>query len=168
MRLKFLYNDLVLFYKIANQLVPIDFPDSITLVNVEGTRLTRRNAAVLDRTDVTRYSCSVSPNTDVLRNSFFHRSVKNWNSLPVNVRQSISTTLFKSSLMKYMWSPDVVWPDWAKCWLVCGILPWLRSVRHGVHLGCPIQDSSMNPRMLDCREGWSCRPTFHFRTLCRC
>ena len=111
MRLKFLYNDLVLFYKIVNRLIPIDFPDSITLVNVEGTRLTRRNAAVLDLTDVTRYSCSVSPNTDVLRNSFFHRTVKNWNSLPVNVRQSISTTLFKSSLMKYMWSPDIVWPD---------------------------------------------------------
>ena len=111
MRLKFLYNDLVLFYKIVNRLVPIDFPDSITLVNVEGTRLTRRNAAVLDLTDVTRYSCSISPNTDVLRNSFFLRTVRNWNSLPVNVRQSISITLFKSSLMKYMWSPDVVWPD---------------------------------------------------------
>ena len=111
MRLKFLYNDLVLFYKIVNRLVPIDFPDSITLVNVEDTRLTRRNAAVLDLTDVTRYRCSVSPNTDVLKNSYFLRTVRNWNSLPVNVRQSISITLFKSSLMKYMWSPDVVWPD---------------------------------------------------------
>ena len=111
MKLKFLYNDLVLFYKIVNRLVPIDLPDSITVVNAEGTRLTRQNAAVLNLTDVTRYTCCITPTTDALKNSFFYRTVQNWNSLPVGVRQSNSTNLFKSSAMDYLWSSDVVWPD---------------------------------------------------------
>ena len=52
LKLKFLYNDLTLFYKIVNQLVPINLPDNVTRFDAEGSRLTRQNAAVHDRTDV--------------------------------------------------------------------------------------------------------------------
>ena len=111
LKLKFLYNDLTLFYKIVNQLVPINLPDNVTRFDAEGSRLTRQNAAVHDRTDVTRYSCCIVPTIDALKNSFFFRTVRNWNCLPVGVRQSNSLTMFKSTLMDFLWSPDTDWPD---------------------------------------------------------
>ena len=111
LKLKFIQNDLVLFYKIVNQMVPIEFPDHISVCTVEDTRLTRQNAAVHDLTDVSTYRCDIVPSTDALKNSFFLRTMLNWNRLPVDVRQSGGLTLFKSSLTSYLWSPDVDWPD---------------------------------------------------------
>ena len=112
MKLKFLSNDLILFYKIVNQMVPIELPSCIVIMRpTEGSRLTRQSAAVLDETDVTRYSFLTVPTTDTLNKSFFFRTVRNWNSIPVSVRQINSFSLFKSALMNYLWSPDTVWPD---------------------------------------------------------
>ncbi|KAL5270218.1 hypothetical protein ACHWQZ_G001079 [Mnemiopsis leidyi] len=112
MKLKFLSNDLILFYKIVNQMVPIKLPSCIVIMRpTEGSRLTRQSAAVLDETDVTRYSFLTVPTTDTLNKSFFFRTVRNWNSIPVSVRQINSFSLFKSALMNYLWSPDTVWPD---------------------------------------------------------
>ncbi|MCP4460829.1 MAG: hypothetical protein GY816_22820, partial [Cytophagales bacterium] len=67
MKLKFMYNDLVLFYKIVNKLVPVELPDHIRICNAEGTRLTRRTADIHDLTDISTYQCSISPSTDALR-----------------------------------------------------------------------------------------------------
>ncbi len=111
MKLKFIYNDLVLFYKIVNELVPIEFPDHISVCTAEGSRLTRQNAAVHNLNDVSTYCCSITPSTDALKNSFFFRTMLNWNRLPVDIRQSDCLTLFKSALTGYLWSPDVDWPD---------------------------------------------------------
>ena len=33
--MKFIYNDLVLFYKIVNQLIPVELPDYITVYEPE-------------------------------------------------------------------------------------------------------------------------------------
>ena len=33
--MKFIYNDLVMFYKIANQLIPVELPDYIPVVNLK-------------------------------------------------------------------------------------------------------------------------------------
>ena len=111
MKLKFMYNDLVLFYKIVNKLVPVELPDHIRICNAEGTRLTRRTADIHDLTDISTYQCNISPSTDALRNSFFFRTMLNWNSLPMSIRQREGLTLFKSSLTSHLWSPDVEWPD---------------------------------------------------------
>ncbi len=111
MKFKFIYNDLVLFYKIVNELVPIEFPEHISVCNSEGTRLTRQSAAIHDSSDVTTYRCSITPSSDALKNSFFFRTVLRWNSIPVSIRQSGSLSLFKSALTNYLWSPDVDWPD---------------------------------------------------------
>ncbi len=111
LKLKFIHNDLVLFYKIVNQLVPIEFPDHISVVTAEGTRLTRQNAAVHDQIDFSTYHSDIAPSTDALKHSFFFRTMLNWNRVPVNIRQSDRLTLFKSSLTDYLWSPDVDWPD---------------------------------------------------------
>jgi hypothetical protein len=111
MKFKFIHNDLVLFYKIVNKLVPIEFPDHISVCNAEGTRLTRRNADIHESNDVSTYQCSISPSTDALKHSFFYRTMLNWNRLPFGIRQSNGLSLFKSSLTSHLWSPDVDWPD---------------------------------------------------------
>ena len=43
-KLKFMYNDLLLFYKIVNNLIPISLPDYISVSEPEQTKYTRRNA----------------------------------------------------------------------------------------------------------------------------
>ncbi|MCP4459602.1 MAG: reverse transcriptase family protein, partial [Cytophagales bacterium] len=44
--LKFIYNDLIFFYKIVNSIVPVNLPDYITVFEPEGTQYTRRNAQI--------------------------------------------------------------------------------------------------------------------------
>ena len=111
MKFKFMYNDLNLFYKIVNKLVPIDFPSYISVVVPEGTRYTRSSAAVHEKTDFTLYSCKMIPSNDAFRHSYFYRTVLNWNKLPIFVRQSEGLTTFKRTLKSFLWSVDSEWPD---------------------------------------------------------
>ena len=110
-RLKFMYNDLFLFYKIVNTLIPVKLPEYITVCQPEGSRYTRRNAQIHDMTDVSTYRCGIVPCTDAFRYSFFYRTMASWNGLPVGVRQSECISKFKSSLVRHLWSADVIWPD---------------------------------------------------------
>ena len=40
-KMKFIYNDLVMFYKIVNQLIPVELPDYITVCETENSRFTK-------------------------------------------------------------------------------------------------------------------------------
>ncbi len=108
---KFIYNDLIMFYKIVNGLVPISLPEYITVTQPEETRYTRSNAPIHNLTDRTRYQCNVPINNDIFRNSYFCRAIRLWNSLPENVRQVERVSVYKSLLLKHMWSTDTSWPD---------------------------------------------------------
>ena len=101
----------MLFYKIVNNLVPISLPDYITVCEPEQTRYTRRNAQIHDQSDTSTFRCSVTPNSDNFKNSFFYRTMSRWNSLPVGVREVQCISAFKSSLVEYLWSSDTHWPD---------------------------------------------------------
>ena len=103
-KLKFIYNDLVLFYKVVNNLIPVKLPDYITVCQPEGLRYTRRNAQIHDMIDVSTYKSGIVPCSNDLRHSFFYRSMIRWNDLPVAVRQSESIYGFKSNLTKHLWT----------------------------------------------------------------
>ncbi len=111
MKLKFIFNDLVMFYKIVNELIPISLPSYINVCRPEDVRYTRRNAAIQDLSDSSTYTSSVNPNCDTFRNSFFYRSLQKWNKLPISIRQASSLSLMKSSLTTFLWSADDDWPD---------------------------------------------------------
>ena len=111
MKLKFIYNDLVLFYKVVNKLVPIEFPSYISVVLPETSRYTRSSAAVHNKTDVSLYSCNILPTSDTFKHSYFYRTVKNWNKLPMSIRQSEVLSKFKGTLKSCLWSSDTEWPD---------------------------------------------------------
>ena len=111
MKLKFIFNDLVMFYKIVNELVPISLPSYITVCVPDDVRYTRRNAAIHNLSDSSTFQCSVTPNCDAFRYSFFYRTVRRWNILPVSIRDSTSLTSMKTSLTTFLWSGDTDWPD---------------------------------------------------------
>ena len=110
-KLKFIYNDLVMFYKIVNGIVPVSLPDYISIIQPEDTRYTRSSALIHNLTDTSSYQCNVPINNDIFKNSFFCSAIRIWNSLPETVRQTERISLYKPMLLRYIWSPDTVWPD---------------------------------------------------------
>ena len=108
---KFIYNDLIMFYKIVNGLVPISLPDYITIIQPEDSRYTRSNASIHNLTDRSSYQCNVPINNDIFKNSYFCRAIRFWNSVPETVRQTERISLYKPMLLRYIWSSDTVWPD---------------------------------------------------------
>lgn len=111
MKLKFIFNDIVMFYKIVNGLVPITLPSCISACTPSDVRYTRRNAAIHELADSSTFQCSVTPNCEQFRHSFFYRTMRKWNSLPIAIRQTMCLSALKVALTKYMWSPDTEWPD---------------------------------------------------------
>ena len=110
-KMKFIYNDLVMFYKIVNHLTPVELPDYITVCEPENTRFTRHTASVHNSGDNSKFSCSVKPNCDAFKQSFFCRSLNRWNNLPLETRQAKNLISFKALLKNLLWSPDTEWPD---------------------------------------------------------
>ena len=110
-RFKFMYNDLTLFYKILNSLLPISLPEYMTVAEADHVRYTRRTAGIVEHTDTSTICCSITPNCDSFRNSYFYRTMGIWNKLPVSIRQSNSILAFKSLLVRFFWSADTSWPD---------------------------------------------------------
>ena len=109
--LKFVFNDLVLFYKIVNGLVPISLPSYITISMPDNVRYTRRNAPIHNLSDSSTYQCSVVPNSNAFSHSYFYRTMLRWNKVPSSVRQSERISAFKIVLNEFLWSSDTDWPD---------------------------------------------------------
>jgi len=110
-RSKFIHNSITLFYKIVNDLVSISLPEYITVVEAGTMRYTRSTASVIEGLDTSTYTCSIVPNCDSFRNSFFYRTMLLWNALPAYVRQTEKISIFKTKLTEFLWSSDVCWPD---------------------------------------------------------
>ena len=104
-------NDLKLFYQILNDQVPISLPPYITYAEASQSRYTRNTAAVIEGSDTTTLISSIVPSCDVFSNSYFYRTMKMWNSLPADVRQTEGISVFKSKLIEYFWTADTSWPD---------------------------------------------------------
>ena len=101
----------MLFFKIVNEMLPISLPEYITVVEADQVRYTRRTAAIVDNSDISTLSCSVVPDCDSFRNSYFYRTMLAWNKLPAGVRQSVCIASFKTDLITFLWTADTDWPD---------------------------------------------------------
>ena len=110
-KLKFIYNDVILFYRIVNGFVSISLPSYISITRPENVRYTRRNAPIQDLSDTSTLQCSVIQNCDAFRHGFFYRTMQRWNSLPVSVRQASTISALRSLLTNFLWSCDTDWPD---------------------------------------------------------
>ena len=81
------YSLIVIHYKIVNSLVPIELPDDFSLIGPKKVRYTRSTQNILSQDDKSTYKCNIRPLIKVYENSYFYRSVKNWNKLPYCIRQ---------------------------------------------------------------------------------
>ena len=91
----FFLNDLLLFYKIIHELVPIRLPDDIIECNPR-TR-SRHNSKYLfqlhERLNTTKRTLS---------NSFFVRTTSEWNRLPLEIRSATELSSFRFKLEEHL------------------------------------------------------------------
>ena len=93
---KFIFNDMTLFYKIVNDMVPISLP---TYVNFRtNTRSSSHGGTLaIDRDSV------LHPIKNVFSHSFFPRCISTWNHLPCDVKNCENLGHFTSGIKSYLW-----------------------------------------------------------------
>ena len=80
-------NDLLFVYKIIHNLVAVDFSEEVQVVNSSHSR--NAQGIVLER-------CRIR--TETFYASYFNRIVHLWNILPLDIRSSVSVSVFKRKL----------------------------------------------------------------------
>ena len=93
-------------------MVAIDLPGYVSKVEPHHvTRVTRSTSAIAEGLDNSSYRCNVTPTVNSFRDSYFYRTVQQWNSLPVELRSLESIEHFKTDLKEHMWLNLGVKPD---------------------------------------------------------
>ena len=102
---RFDYNDLVLFYKIIYDLVPLKLPYYLKFY--EGTsRLRTCHLDTLSLVSSLKPKSNFTSETNknsALYKSFYYRVHLHWNLLPLNIRAIESLSKFKTELLKFLW-----------------------------------------------------------------
>ena len=93
----FLKHDIHLFYKVIHEVIPIKLPEEIVKSRL-CTRSSHNDNLMFNLHE------SIRNIKRTLSNSYFIRSISNWNRLPKVIRESDSFNGFKSELDKYFWS----------------------------------------------------------------
>ena len=96
MKYYFLRNDLLLFFKIIHEIVPIAMPPEITKFNPR----TRSNSNNLYKYQLHE---NVMNTKRFISNSFFVRSMTQWNHLPDDIRVIANFTSFESAVDEHLW-----------------------------------------------------------------
>ena len=96
MKYCFLRNDLLLFFKIIHEIVPIAMPPEITKFNPR----TRSNSNNLYKYQLHE---NVMNTKRFISNSFFVRSMTQWNHLPDTIRVIANFTSFESAVDEHLW-----------------------------------------------------------------
>ena len=93
---KFVLNDMILFYKILNNQVPVSLPSYITVRS--NTRSCRHGSTYgIDMELVSQ------PIKNVFGRSFFPRCISTWNNLSSEIKESENIDIFKQSIKTYLW-----------------------------------------------------------------
>jgi hypothetical protein len=102
---RFDLNDLILFYKIVYELIPLKLPDYLRFFEGQS----RLRSCHLDSLSIVS---SINPRINSLlsvgqnsplNKSFFYRTHFLWNKLPYELRASRAATIFRCNLVKYFW-----------------------------------------------------------------
>ena len=99
---RFIFNDIIRFHKIFNNLMPVQMPDYLGYLSLF-SGITRLRSSHLDRLS---YESSVLPrrnSSNALNRYFFYRTHMYWNSLPLEIRDIRSHEIFKREVKDYLW-----------------------------------------------------------------
>ena len=94
---KFIFNDLVLFYKIINDIVPINLPQYIIFRSNTRSFSSCGNILGLD-SEIVQH-----PIKNVFGRSFFPRCISLWNHLPADIKASETINIFITGVKSYLW-----------------------------------------------------------------
>jgi ribonuclease P/MRP protein subunit RPP40 len=103
---RFDLNDLVLFYRVINELIPLKLPNYLTFFDGQ-SRLRSCHLDSLSLVSSTKprtNSFLTTTQNSSLNKSFFYRTHLLWNKLPYDLRAIDSFSKFKSNLIKFLWS----------------------------------------------------------------
>ena len=93
-------------------MVRIDLPGYVSRVEPHHvTRVTRSTSSIAEGLDYSRYKCNINPTVNSFRDSYFYRTVQQWNSLPVKLRSIENEEQFKTDLKEQLWLNLGVKPD---------------------------------------------------------
>ena len=102
---KFDLNDLVLFHRILYKPSEfLSFPSYLIQNSNATVPNDQRQTRSTSSADRLQFSCTISPRVDAFADSFFHRSHKKWNTLPLDIRDVADPHVFKSNLKAHLWS----------------------------------------------------------------
>ena len=99
LRQRFILNDFLLFHKIINGLVPINLPEYLEWFNGS----TRLRSTHLDHLSLVSTIVPRKNSFKSLEKSFFYRTHSLWNSIPLELREIGSLSLFRSKLESHLW-----------------------------------------------------------------
>ena len=97
LRYKFIYSDLVFFHKIIHNLIPLSLPNEVTNL----IRRTRSSSSIANGLQIHN---NTTINKKVFYNSFYVRTIPNWNRLSNEIRDISNTTNFSKALIDFFWS----------------------------------------------------------------
>ena len=100
---KFDLNDLIIFHRIFYQ--PTSFltlPEYLHQKN-RPDPLTTCYTRSMTVSDNLQFDCKIRPRIDTFKYSYFYRSSKIWNQLPLNIREIRDLESFKTKLKEYLW-----------------------------------------------------------------
>jgi len=103
---RFDLNDLVLFYRVINELIPLKLPNYLTFFDGQ-SRLRSCHLDSLSLVSSTKprtNSFLTTTQNSSLNKSFFYRTHLLWNKLPYDLRAIDSFSKFKINLIKFLWS----------------------------------------------------------------
>ena len=104
MKYKFLFSDLILFFRIVNNEVKINLPNYVTRIEPQDVkRVTRSTKATAEGIDRSKFRCSMCPKVKSFQDSYFVRTVDNWNNLPHELRKLEDPNKFSTDLKEHLW-----------------------------------------------------------------
>ena len=102
---RFDFNDLVLFFKVIRNLIPLDLPSYLQFYN--GNSRLRSchfdNLSIISSLSPKCNGLSDTNNNCALNRSFFYRAHLQWNLLPLEIRSLERLSMFRSEVMKFLW-----------------------------------------------------------------
>ena len=101
---KFMFTDLVLFHRIVYGSVCIKLPYYVVKWEPKDVvKCTRNSKCIFDGSDKLKFRCTVRPKVKAFEYSFFVRSFKSWNDLPLALREVEDSAKFPAQLKEHLW-----------------------------------------------------------------
>ena len=101
---KFIFSDLTLLQKIIYKTVQIRLPNYVTRIEAQDIKYaTKSNFLVSNGKDQLKFKCNTLPKINAFKNSFFVRTLKRWNELPIILREIECPEKFSLALKDHLW-----------------------------------------------------------------